>query len=206
MATCKIIRSLFVTVFVMSAVPLGAAERFRAGTADAYEATQSQAGVTLAVKPYHTELLEKEIFSKSKPNKFGIMPVLVVITNLGDAPIKLVEMHARYVPARSTEGVNAMTAEDLFFYNPKGHAPKKQKLPGPGNTITKVKKGPLSRPEIAEREFSAPVLPPGETASGFFYFNVGIGGDPLTGASLYVAGMTNMSTGQPLFYFEVPLD
>ena len=45
---------------------------------------------------------------------------------------------------------------------------------------------------------------PGETVSGFFYFDIGTGHDPLAGA-IYVAGLNNMSTGQDLFYFEIPL-
>jgi hypothetical protein len=206
MAICKTFRGLYVAILVLASVPLGAADNFRAGQASDYQNKQSQAGVTLAVKPFHTELLEQEVFDKSKPSKYGMLAVLVVVTNDGDAPIKIEGLHARYVRDGSRVGVDSMSAEDLFFYNPKGHAPKKKRLPGLGNMTKKVKKGPLSHPELAEREFSVPVVLPGETASGFFYFNVGLTRDPLDGASLYAAGMTNMSTGNPLFYFEVPLD
>jgi hypothetical protein len=192
------------SLFALSSVALLAADDFRVSTADTYTAKQSQAGVVLAVKPYHTEALAKEAFGKGEPHKYGILPVLVVITSGGEAPIKLDRMHARYVPARSREGIESITAQDLFFFNPKGHEPKTRRIPGVGTMGTKVKKGPLARQEFSDREFSAPVLLPGETVSGFLYFDIGMGRDPLAGA-IYVAGLNNMSTGQELFYFEIPL-
>lgn len=200
MATSKTLCSLF----ALSVLALPAAEVFRVSPADTYPAKQSQAGVVLAVKPYHTEELAKEAFGKGEPHKYGILPVLVVITNGGEAPIKLDKIHARYVPARSREGIESITAQDLFFFNPKGHEPKQRRIPGVGAMGPKVKKGPLARQEFSDREFSAPVVPPGETVSGFFYFDIGTGRDPLTGA-IYVAGLNNMSTSQELFYFEIPL-
>ncbi len=205
MATCKTLCSLFASALTLSAVALLAADGFRIDPADTYTAKQSQAGVTLAVKPYHTAALAKEAFGKGEPYKYGILPVLVVITNGGEAPIKLDKIHARYVPARSREGIESITAQDLFFFNPKGHAPKQRRIAGVGVTRPKVKKGPLARQEFSDREFSTPVVLPGETAGGFFYFDVGMDRDPLAGA-IYVAGLNNMTTGQELFYFEVPLD
>ena len=204
MATSKTLCSLFASLLTLSAVALFAAEGFSVSPADTYAAKQSQAGVVLAVKPYHTEVLAKEAFGKGEPHKYGILPVLVVITNGGEAPIKLDKIHARYVPPRSREGIESITAEDLFFFNPKGHEPKQRRIPGVGTMGTKVKKGPLSDRAYSDREFSAPVMLPGETVSGFFYFDIGTGSDPLAGA-IYVAGLTNMSTSQELFYFEVPL-
>lgn len=205
MATCKTFRGLYVAILVLLSVPLLAQDNFRAGRADDYSIKQVQGDVTMGVKAFHTEALEEQVFDKSNPSEYGILAVLVVITNDGPGPLKIENMHARYVPQRSGEGVDSMSAEDLFFYNPKGHAPKRKKLPSVRGITKKVKKGPLSHPELAEREFSVPLVLPGQTASGFFYFNVGVGGDPLAGASIYVDGLTDMSTGNPLFYFEVPL-
>ena len=200
MATSKTLCSLL----ALSALALSAAEAFRVSPADTYAAKQSQAGIVLAVKPYHTEELAKEAFGKGEPYKYGILPVLVVLTNGGEAPIKLDNIQARYVPARSREGIESITAQDLFFFNPKGHEPRQRRIPGVGTMGPKVKKGPLARQEFSDREFSAPVLLPGETVGGFFYFDIGVGSDPLAGA-IYVAGLNNMSTGQELFYFEIPL-
>ena len=203
MATCKTLCSL-ASLLTISVVALLAAEGFKVNPAGTYSAKQDQAGVVLAVKPYHTEVLAKEAFGKGEPYKYGILPVLVVITNGGDAPIKLDKIQARYVPPRSREGIESITAEDLSFFNPKGHQPRQRRIPGVGTMGTRVKKGPLARQEFSDREFSVPVVLPGQTVGGFFYFDIGTGNDPLAGA-IYVAGLTNMTTSQDLFYFEIPL-
>jgi hypothetical protein len=46
------------------------------------------------------------------------------------------------------------------------------------------------------------MLPPGQAASGFFYFQAA----HREGAKLYLTGIRQASTGTELFYFEVPLD
>ncbi len=192
------------SVLALSAV---SSAQFRPGTADEYAAKQEQGGVVLGAKPYYSDVLVEEAFGKkAKPQNYGILPVLVVITNNGTTPIKLENIHARYNPRSSREGVESMTAEDLFFFNPKGHQPKRRRLPIPTRSSVKVKKGPLARQEFSDREFAAPILPPGETASGFFYFNVGPIEDPLAGATVYVAGLFDMAAGRDLIFFEVPLD
>jgi hypothetical protein len=47
------------------------------------------------------------------------------------------------------------------------------------------------------------VVAPHTTASGFFYYNTGTGS--LSGASMYISGIRDMTTGSDLFYFEIPL-
>ena len=60
--------------------------------------------------------------------------------------------------------------------------------------------------EIEVREFNAPILPPGSSASGFFYYDTGTEQSPTAGASVYLTGLRNLATGRELFYFEIPLD
>jgi hypothetical protein len=67
--------------------------------------------------------------------------------------------------------------------------------------IIRGKKNPLNTWEIEGRAFSAQMLPPGQTASGFFYFQV----DSQPNASVYINGLLEAKTGKELFYFEVPL-
>jgi hypothetical protein len=71
----------------------------------------------------------------------------------------------------------------------------------PGITNRK-KKNPLQTPEIETRAFSAKMLPPGESAYGFFYFRT----LHKSGANIYVTGMREASSGKDLFYFDFPLD
>ena len=65
----------------------------------------------------------------------------------------------------------------------------------------KRNKNPLQSPVIIERAFSAKMLPPGESAYGFVYFQTG----HTRAARLYITGITEAQTSQELFYVEVPL-
>jgi hypothetical protein len=62
-------------------------------------------------------------------------------------------------------------------------------------------KNPLDTWEIEGRAFAAQVLPPGQSASGFFYFQTGY----QKGSSLYLSGMSEAESGQELLYFEIPI-
>jgi hypothetical protein len=46
------------------------------------------------------------------------------------------------------------------------------------------------------------MLPPGESANGFFYFRTG----HRNGSSFYLTGLEDAATGQDLFFFEIPID
>lgn len=203
-------RAGFLILALAATTALSAADRqpFRAKEASKYPAKQSQGLVTVAVKPYHTAKLMKQAFGKTKPYKYGVLPILVVVTNKGDGVIGLENLKVRYITAER-DGLEPVSAADLAYFNPKGHQPtqKPSYIPGiPGLNKPKVKKGPLAKSEIRTREFSAPVLTPESTVSGFFYYTVGKGGDPVPGAAIYLSGLVDLQSGQELFYFEIPLD
>jgi hypothetical protein len=46
------------------------------------------------------------------------------------------------------------------------------------------------------------MLPAGQAASGFFYFQTEL----QPGATVYISGMREASTGKEIFYFETPLE
>jgi len=200
---------LAIAALLVCAVAFGANQsEFRPKAANKYPAKQSQGDVTVAVKPYHTEKLQKEAFGKAKPYKYGVLPVLVVITNKGNGVIGLEDLKARYInPQR--EGVEPIPAEELAFFNPNGHQPtqKPSYIPGiPGVGRPKVKKGPLAKTEITSRAFVAPVLTPQSSVAGFFYYHVGDKENPAKESAMYLSGLTDMQAGRELFYFEISLD
>ncbi len=195
-----------ITLALLAVLTLAAADKaFQAKPAHKYPANQGQGDVTVAVKPYHDDKLMAEAFGKAQPYKYGFLPVLVVITNDSEEVISLENLEARYISG-GRQGIESLSAADLATFNPKGHQPKSRSIPGVWNRMPKAKKGPLAKPELALREFNAPVLPPGSSASGFFYFDVGLGESPTDGASMYLTGLRNLSTGRELFYFEIGLD
>ena len=172
---------------------------FKAPSAGSLVNHQTNAQVTIAVDPYVTDDKVKTAFGKLNPYQYGILPVLVVIQNDSDKAIKLDRIKTEYVSGN--ERVEATPARDVRYLKPPN---RPNLLPGPTATIGKAikpKKNPLDEWEIEGRAFSAAVLPPGQSASGFFYFQA----DLHHGSTLYLNGLTEVGTGKDLFYFEVPI-
>ena len=71
-----------------------------------------------------------------------------------------------------------------------------------GIKLGKNPKNPLAAWEIEGRAFSAKMIPPGQSASGFVYFQTPTSS---AAASLYISGLVNAATGNELYYFEIPL-
>jgi hypothetical protein len=82
--------------------------------------------------------------------------------------------------------------------------PPKQPSMGNGSPLPKLRKhkNPLSAWEIEGRAFAARMIPPHESANGFFYFQTEHG----RGSKFYLTGIKVAATGQDILFFEVPLD
>ncbi|MEP6963237.1 MAG: hypothetical protein ABI995_14245, partial [Acidobacteriota bacterium] len=99
------------------------------------------------------------------------------------------------------EHVEAMTPDDVIRFEAirkRPGTPPRLPLPLPSGN----KKGPLNTPEIEGRAFSVKLVPAGEAASGFVYFQA----DSIRGAKLYLSGISDAASGKAYFYFEIPLD
>jgi len=199
--------SLWTVLFMAALLPAAENAPFRTLPAAEYRAHQKQHEFTVAVKPYHREADMREAFGKVKPFKFGVLPVLVVITNDSDHALGLDGLKIRFVES-GRDGLEPVSGEDLAYVNasskPKERPRYIPRIPGIGSP--KVKKGPLAAEIITQREFVAPVVPPHSSASGFFYYLTGSDPDPVPGSTMYITGITNLSTKEELFFFEIPLD
>jgi hypothetical protein len=172
---------------------------FRPAPAGSMAHRQINEQVTIGVDAYTATDQTKAAFGKVDPNDYGVLPVLVVIQNDTGKAIQLNRMRVQY--AVSGKRLDAIPASEVKYVR----GPSKPNyIPGPGGAIGKIvgKKNPLAAPEIENRAFIAQLIPPGQTASGFFYFQV----SPVRGATILVDGLTEAGTGRELFYFEVPLD
>ena len=172
---------------------------FKAPPAASLANHQGNAQITIGADPYVTLDKVKLAFGKTDPNQFGVLPILVVIQNDGDKAIKLDRLKVEYVRP-DHDHVEATPAKDVRYL--KG-PDRPNVMTGPTGTpkVLKGKKNPLEAWEIEGRAFSAQVLPPGQSASGFFYFETGL----QHGATLYVNGLYEAATNKELFYFEIPL-
>jgi hypothetical protein len=187
---------------VLSIAAVQAADKDRAfhvGPAAGYAQKQTQADVIVAAEPYETQTKAKEAFGKLNPYEHGILPVLVVIQNDGKKAIRLDAIKAIY-SGPGTNRIEATPAPEVPYVR----GPRRPDVvtgPTGGPKIGKSKKNPLSTWEIEGRAFSAKMLPPGQSAHGFFYFQTGL----QRGATLLLSGLSEAGTGNELFYFEIPL-
>jgi len=171
---------------------------FRPDPAASYPHHQTNSHVTIAADPYMAGEKLKAAFGKLDPYVYGILPVLVVIQNDSGQTLRVKDLKAEYVGPRG-ERIPATPASDVRYARP----PKRPAaVPTPvGSIAMKGKKNPLDAWEIEGRAFSAEMLPAGNSASGFVYFQSGLE----RGATLYVSGITEAATGKELLYFEIPI-
>ncbi|HYL38272.1 MAG TPA: hypothetical protein VEV17_20310 [Bryobacteraceae bacterium] len=194
--------SLCLAVFIGS--PLVRADKkndakFSPGPASSYRTKQTNESVTVAASAYDTEELAHKAFGKLDPNQYGVLPVLVIIQNDTDQALKLDTLEVDYtsVDGRHEEATPPSEVQTL------GGARRPRMATGaPIPLPPKVKKNPLNVWEIEGRSFAAKMLPPHESASGFFYFQV----EHRPGAKFFLTGIKAAATGKDFFYFEVPLD
>jgi hypothetical protein len=173
--------------------------RFTPAAAASYASHQTSEKVTIGVMPYFHDEDTKPVFGKHNPYTYGVLPVLVVIQNDSPKTIKVQSLQAVW-EGPNGDKAEATPAKDVRYLN----APSRPNaLPGPPGMPPKVigHKNPLDTWEIEGRAFTAQVLPPGQSASGFFYFQTGY----QRGASLILSGLREAETGRELLYFEIPI-
>jgi hypothetical protein len=194
-----------VTVIVLLSIAAAAAAdkdkpRFAPGPASSYASHQTLDKITIAAVPYLTDAETATAFGKLNPNKYGVLPVLVILENETGKALRL-DLRAEFVTADGKH-VNAVPPDDVQRQNAVTKAPRiGGSTPLPMPFPTRVKKGPLNVWEIEGRAFAAKMLPVGERVFGFFYFNA----EHEPGSRLYLTGIQDASTGQDYFYYELPL-
>ena len=186
---------------VMSIAAAFAADKeapFKASPASSYPQHQTNSKVTIGVDPFTTDEKAKTAFGKVNPYHYGVLPVLVVVQNDSDQSIRLANLTVEYVGPNSVRA-EATPAKDVRYVTGGG---RPKVIPGPAGPIpVKGKKSPLDIWEIEGRAFAAQMLPPGQSANGFFYFQTGL----QTNSTIYITGLAEASSGKELLYFEIPL-
>jgi hypothetical protein len=172
---------------------------FKAAPAASYSNHQSNAQITIGVETFTTLDKVQLAFGKLQPNQFGILPVLVVIQNDSDKAIRLDRLKAEYA-GPNHERIEATPAREVRYLRP---PQRPAAIDGPAGRVKvlKTRKNPLDEWEIEGRALSAQMLPPGQSASGFLYFQTGL----LHGATIYLNGLYEAATGKEIFYYEIPL-
>jgi hypothetical protein len=169
--------------------------KFTPGPAASYESHQTSGKVTIGVAAYVSDEETRPVFGKHNPYTYGVLPVLVVIQNDGPKSIRVDPLELVLV-GPNRDRVDATPAKDVRFLT----GPNKPSVAPPFPKIS-AHKNPLDTWEIEGRAFAAKMLPPGQSASGFVYFQSGF----QRGSSLYLSGLKEADSGKELLYFEIPL-
>jgi len=169
-----------------------------------YANHQSVSGLTVAAHVYTDKDELKTAFGKLDPNKYGVLPVLLVMQNDSDKALRLSDMRITYIRTDRRQ-IESLPAEDVRYETP-SRQPDVRSAPSPLPRIPGLgggnSKDPLEAWEVQGRAFLVQMLPPHESAHGFVYFRT-----PHTdGAILYIRGIREAATGQELFFLEIPLD
>ena len=188
---------------LLLAAALAGQERFDPGPITTYPARESNSQITVAVQPYRDREQLRKIFGKTDFDKLGIVPVLVVVANDSEQIMRLDNLRVQLITADGQK-VEPISSDDVVrpanVRRPDIN-PRPSPIPGIGR-----RRSPREAPEVAQREFVAPLVEPHATEHGFFYFRLGKGPDRLAGAKIYVTGIRDAKSGQDLLYFEIGLD
>jgi hypothetical protein len=173
--------------------------RFTPAPAASYAAHQTNGKVTVGAEPFDTEEKAKTAFGKNNPNRSGLLPILVVIQNDSGKTIRAERLRLEYIASDRTRVAATPADEVRFLKGPR----RPNVMAGPTGTPKVLKrKNPLDSWEIEGRSFAAKMIPPGQSASGFFYFEAVFH----PGSRLYLTGLSEADTGKELFYYEIPFE
>ena len=134
----------------------------------------------------------------------GFLPIFFIVTNDGDQPISIANMHITLTTAHDSK-LTPIGPDDLYrrLSNPQVKTDTNNPLPFPHKV-----KGGVTKPEMDEIEssqFAAKAVEPHTTQSGFLFFDVSDLNSPLRGATIDITGVTD-AKGSELMFFEIPVD
>jgi hypothetical protein len=161
--------------------------------------------VAIAAEPYDTR--EKESIFRIDYLAHGVMPVRLIVTNLGDRPISLKEARILFQTAAG-DRIQAAEPEDVDrLMTRKEREGSSIPMPGP---LPKIHLKPKASNKDIEADFDqfeyqALAVEPHTTRAGFLFYDVSDLSHPLKGAKLHLHALRN-ADGQDLFYFEIPFD
>lgn len=171
--------------------------QFKAPAASSMKSRVELDHVIIGVEAFDTAEKTAKAFGKLDPNKYEVLPVLMVIQNNRKTALRVSPLDVQYI----VPGMGKVDALRLDEVTSAGGGPNRPNLgPKPLPLPTRVKKNPLAGRDIEERAFVAKMIAPGESASGFFYFNL----RHRTTAKIYVNGLADAATKNEIFYFEIP--
>jgi hypothetical protein len=161
--------------------------------------------VAIAAEPYDTK--EKESLFRVDYLDHDVMPIRLIVTNLGDRPISLIDARILFETAEG-DRIRAAEPDDVErMMTMKERQGSRIPLPAPLPPLHVKPKGSIQEIEddFNTFEYSALAVEPHTTRAGFLFYDVSGLKQPLAGAKLYLHDLRD-ADGKELFYFEIPFD
>lgn len=178
------------------ATAFAAEKGFQPGPPSQYSHQENQK-VIVGGKSFDTFDETKPVFGKKVDlNRYGMLPVLVVIRNNRDQALDLNGLEVKLTATGSPSVIPIEPAEVAQIANP---AKRPKTMPSPIPHISRDNS--LDSVAIIDRAFTARMLPPRDQAGGFFYFQA----RPEPGMKLIISGIFERPSGKEILYFEIPL-
>ena len=134
----------------------------------------TQEKVTIGAAAYMDSNTAKPLFGgKANPYDEGILPILIMIKNETNQTISLRKMRVEFLIGGREKIDPTPPVEVPYIHGSQRVRLEQSQIPG-GSGRMKSKKNPFQVLDFQERGFAAKMLPPGEFASGFFYFQTGL--------------------------------
>jgi hypothetical protein len=188
--------TLSITLALAGSAAMRAGDVWHVGKAADYP-NQTASRITIGAKPFASDAETEPVFGKKADfNKYGVLPVLVVIENRRSKTLDLRDLEVTLV-GRKGQHVDPLKPDEVAYVALPAQRPTTAKLPFP----TPKKKNPLNVPELTGRAFVSKLIPPGDSASGFFYFEA----QAEPGMKLYLNKLKEQPSGEEILYFEFPI-
>lgn len=161
--------------------------------------------VAIAAEPYDTR--EKESIFRVDYLGHDVMPIRLIVTNLGDRPISLSDARILFETAEG-DRIRAAEPEDVErMMTRKEREGSRIPLPSPLPPLHVKPTGSIKEIEddFNTFEYSALAVEPHTTRAGFLFYDVSGLQNPLAGGKLYLHDLRD-ADGKQLFYFEIPFD
>src|SRR5579862_2783150 len=162
-----VFKRLALLLSIAAAFAADKTEPFKPGPPESFPNHQSGDQMIAAAQAFTSSEKIKAAFGKLDPTRYKVLPVLIVIQNNRARAVNLDRIKVEYV-SPNRDRIYATPASEVRYLQP-------VRRPviggGPVGAIMNHKKGPLADPVIDVRAFAAIMLPAGNTASGFFYFD-----------------------------------
>jgi len=174
-----------------------------AGPATTYPAHESHENekVSIGIDPYDNEA--KSSVFKVKYKNYSLLPVRLIISNDGEAPLMLDNMKIELITAGNDKLQPAVMDDILRKMARPEKAASRSPLPIPlPHDRSPVKRE--ARQEIDVLMFVNVPVTPHSTNSGFLFFDIAGIENPESQAHLFISGIR--AGDQELFYFDIPLE